>query len=378
MTNKKCDVNFEMSSEKVLGISEQPNDTCINNHPLCNAMYNESTNIRNAVANVGYEDADLRKIEFEKSDVDLLQGSIDGFFKWFKGLKSFYEEKIKDNISDSEVEQYDDMLSRINDCLWENDGFYLSINTTEIMENQNNFIDEISEKLTESSNIYTKHEDEVSDLESEISNKQNEIDENDDESLSLKISEMLELYEEKFSAEPWEDVSEEARELYGKYEKVMNSFGEDMQNHFTDLRKLIDGLKTMIKHNIAIIDNDNNNKASLFYPNDHLKDLIKKHTKKDEIITSATPYIFIKRVRDMESANGVLDYDDKEILFSEDDERESLAIAMDRFKMDYPQYKTLFTYKDEGEALKLTLGVRISLSLEAKERVDDEDLVLSH
>lgn len=380
MTIEKCDINFEMSSEEMMGLPLQPRDTCLDNHPLCNQMSHYEQTMRVSIGDAPYELALLDEIEFDENNIHGLQESIDGFYDWYKGLESFYNENIKENISDDEIVQYDNMFTKIVDQLWENEGFYLSISVAKIMEDQNDLIISMNESTQKSCNIYDEFNQEIENDKYEISKLQDELEclelEKDNdierEECTKKIDRLKTLFEEKELNEPWNESCDETSSLMDAFAGTMNNFGEDMQNHFTELRKFIDQLKVMVKHHIVAI-NEKSNKSSLPYPNDRLKELLEKHSKKEEIITAATPDVFIRKVRVMESENKKLNAENSESLFSECTEV-SLDIAINRFSMNYPQYQTLLTFKDKKEAMDL--GSRMSISLESSlenEFDDDED-----
>lgn len=369
MSTEKCDINFEMSSEEMLSIFPQPKDTCIDNHPLCNSMSHYNQEMRVAVADAPDEVSLLEEIDFDEDHINGLQESINGFFDWFKDLKNFYEDHLDGEISPEESVQYDEILSQLNDQMWENDGFYLSISVAQIMEDQNELITKINESMEKSCQIHLDFSAEIENDKYEISKVEEEIecleleehDYADMEALTKKRDKLTTLFEDKECNEPWDEACEETSALMDEFEATMNNFGEDMQNHFTKLREMIGQLKTMIKHNVSELDEKNGSKPRLSYPNERLKELLSNHSKKDEIITAASPSVFIRKIQGLEEITSKLDEEDKESLFIGYGD-EAMNVALKRFNMDYPNIKTLLTHRDDEDAKNH--GARKSIDVE--------------
>lgn len=369
-----CDINFEMSSEKMMGLSSQPSDTCDYNHPLCNSMYAITQDLRVSVADAPYAEGEIGDVVYDREDVTLLQESIDGFSSWFDDLSDFFDTNIKNQINFFDREAYEEIISSIKDKLMSEDEYYFNIDVDDVMTSQIERIVEIKEGIHKSCHVYDNHQSDISMKSNEVSEMESDIAEMEDgptEKMVLALDELRIELAALEEAEPGEEEAEKVRVLMGQYSDEMDKFGEGMQNHFTDLRALINQLKTMIKDYIDTSLPHHISPDILSYPNDYLKKTLENHSDKDRIVTSASPSVFIKKVANLEKIESKLDSDDAELLL--DGDEDALAIAMARFKKDFPDYETLLMFKDDNEAKKLGQRLSLSLSQESELLADTEN-----
>lgn len=335
MSIKPCTLNFEMTSEEMLNIPMQPNDTCDDNHPLGNAMYSVYQDMRNTCADAPYVSGTVEMFEYDEENVELLQSNINGFSHWSQGLISYYESNLKEHLSDEENEQFSEMVSQIQEVMESNNGAYLNIDVQDILIDQ-------SERII----------------------LLNEI-----------ISDGCERYAEEGTDEVADEISEEISEHLDMYKKDMDIFGDNMQKYFEELRQKSNQLKTMIKYEIEMLSEKNVTPSVLVYPNNRLQELLEGHKNKEQIISAATTDIFVRKIQALEKSEPKLDFDDKEVLFEYGGEDE-LKMAIKRFQMDFPQYKSLLTYKDESEAKKL--GKRITIEFTSEPKLENDSSTLGY
>lgn len=321
MSEKPCAINFEMSSEEMLGIALQPGDTCDNNHPLDRAMSSVYTTMCTYVVDSPYMENTLEQFEYDENDIVGLQKKIDSFDDWYDDLKGYFHQFIELNLSDAEKAEYERAISLIDRAFHAENDFYYNIDVEKQIQDQKELIEDINAKMRD---IFIQYQ---------------EMEGRDDDEVEF--------------------LKEEADRAVTEYNWTMERFGEKMQNHFTELRQSIAVFKGMVKHHVeALAGKYLINESPFAYPNEQLKTLLKKHKDKDSIITAASPEVFIRKVCQLETEENQLNYDDREALFGNEDSEDCLSIAMKRFSMDYPQYKQLLTYKNSDEARKL--GARTS------------------
>lgn len=365
---KKCHLSFEMSSEDMLEIEPQPDDTCDNNHPLHLSMDYAFNDLRVAVADAPYAVTRINSLDYDQENVDTLQTAIESFDDWANGWITIYESHLKPELSEPEKRQFEVQIDRIHKLLshHEYQGFCVHSAISEL----ESCIGDIESGIDNAHHRYSEHQDDVTSLRQQIDDTQRDLDAEDDDHDIDYLQDAISHYQSELddleNSAPWDEHMDDVTRALDKYENLYGYFGNTMQQYYTDLRGAVNQLKTMAKHYIEDLQQKNVIDVLLPYPEDYLKTQMAEHSKKDETVIAATPSIFIKRVRELEANEEVLDDDDHALLMHSDMDEYVLPIAMKRFKHDFPDYQRLLTFNNAQEAI--TLGKRSFLPLNAPQQ----------
>lgn len=384
MNLRQCDLSFEMSSEEMLGIEMQPADTCDFNYPMFSDLDYCYNDLRTAVADTPYAVTSFRALSFDEKNANLLQTAIDGFDEWKRGWISVYEENVKPHLSDAAISQFNQAIDNIEDVINSQHRKYANFDAITLYQEVTDLVDDIEKSTEQANEFYNEHNDEVESLRSNISQLQESLQETDNESEIEDIEALIEEHESELSdledKTPWQGLVDDANRAIDKYHDIYTTLGESMQEHYTHLRQAISEFKTITKYELERLQQDKKIDTVLPYPEQALIDIMESHSQKSSVIVSATPEVFIRRIRKLERNIKELSEDERNTLMDDIDPDKALEIAIKRFKQEYPDYERLLCYESREEAIKGGKRRFISLdqpALERKKNLQRDDVGLS-
>tara|TARA_B100000749_G_scaffold258454_1_gene228555 strand:+ start:3099 stop:4256 length:1158 start_codon:yes stop_codon:yes gene_type:complete len=375
MNVRKCDLSFEMSSEEMLGIAMQPADTCDFNYPMFRDLDYCYNDLRTAVADAPYAVTSFRALSFDEDNANLLQSAIDGFEEWKKGWFCAFKENVKPHLSEEAINQFNQAIDNIEDVINSQNRKYANFDAITLYQEVTELVDDIEKSTEQANEFYNEHNDEVESLRSNISQLQESLQETDNESEIEDIEALIEEHESELSdledKTPWQGLVDDANRAIDKYHDIYTTLGESMQDHYTHLRQAISEFKTITKYELERLQQDKKIDTVLPYPEQALMDMMESHSQKSSVIVSATPEVFIRRIRKLERNIKELGEDERDTLMNDTDLDQALEIAIKRFKQEYPDYERLLCYENSEEAKKGGKRRFISLEQIALERRND-------
>lgn len=353
----RCIESFELSSEDILSIEPQPHDTCEFNHPIDHELDYLLGKMQDAVAHETLANHHF-DVDLDSLHVDKLIDAIAGFDDWRDGWLNMYQNYVEHTLSDDEKAMYEAQISIISDISSECPEYGHS-QIAAVVEKIPDMVSEFEKDLEKAIVMKASLQDDLEILESELSTLERELEHADGEDADF-IEDELNITQNKIDElqENLENhVFNDALSTLNEFENIVRIFGNPMQFHFTRLRREINNFKSIIKSDLMVLNREGENVAILTYPADYLREQLSGHGREDVTIVAACEETFIERVMKMETAREQLSDEDRKVLFEEKD----VAVAVKRFKDDYPEYEQVLWFSSKNDALTLSKREFVSL-----------------